>query len=118
VTSELKSIVGKRVRGARKAAGLTQAQLAEAVNRTTEAVSNIERGKSLPSLEVLQRIAGATGSSLVELVAAPGAAGASGDRAGLEAELFAIGRRLSTGNLRIAVQQLRALETGSGTANS
>lgn len=53
---ELNKIIGLRIRRARESAGLTQEALAEKIDRTKEAVSNIERGINLPSLDTLQRI--------------------------------------------------------------
>jgi transcriptional regulator with XRE-family HTH domain len=55
----LKQSLGKRIRTARRSAGLTQEQLAERVGRSTEAISNIERGASLPALETLASVADA-----------------------------------------------------------
>lgn len=53
---QLNKIVGLRIKRAREGAGLTQEALAERVDRTKEAISNIERGINLPSLDTLQRI--------------------------------------------------------------
>lgn len=53
---ELNKIIGLRIKRAREGVGLTQEALAERVDRTKEAVSNIERGINLPSLDTLQRI--------------------------------------------------------------
>ena len=50
---ELKFKIGFRVREARKQRGMTQAELAEAVDKTFETISNIERGKTAPSLYTL-----------------------------------------------------------------
>lgn len=54
---ELKKQIGIRVRAARRQRGLTQEQLAERVERTVAAISNIERGSSLPTLATLDTIA-------------------------------------------------------------
>ncbi|GJD57069.1 helix-turn-helix domain-containing protein [Methylobacterium dankookense] len=53
---ELNKIVGLRIKRARENAGLTQETLAELADRTKEAISNVERGVNLPSLETLNRI--------------------------------------------------------------
>ncbi len=53
----LKRSIGHRVLAARTHAGLTQEQLAAEIGRSVEAVSNIERGLSLPTLETMDRIA-------------------------------------------------------------
>lgn len=109
VKHDLKSIVGARVRAARKSAGLTQAELADTIDRTVEAVSNIERGKSLPPLDLLQHIGTATGWPLTHLVDVPQDASASPEQARLEMRLLAAGRALPIDQLRIAVVQIEAL---------
>ena len=49
--------LGKRIQSARKEAGLSQEQLAEAIGKSPSAVSTIETGKRGASLETLIRIA-------------------------------------------------------------
>ena len=61
---QLNFVIGLRVRHARESAGLTQEKLAELVDRTKEAISNIERGVNYPALETLHRIADAVGVPL------------------------------------------------------
>lgn len=109
---DLKSIVGARVRAARKSAGLSQARLAEAIDRTVEAVSNIERGRSLPPLDQLQRIGVATGCPLASLVDVPLDESSSPEQARLEIRLQAAARALALDQLRIAVVQIEALRAG------
>lgn len=53
---QLKHNIGAQIRAARDAKRLTQGQLTEAVNRSVEAISNIERGASLPPLDTLSDI--------------------------------------------------------------
>ena len=62
-TGQLEERVGDRVRAARVAAGLTQAQLAQAANVDRAYVSDIENGANT-SLAVLGRLAGALGRKL------------------------------------------------------
>jgi transcriptional regulator with XRE-family HTH domain len=57
VVMDLKSHIGMRVKSARRRVGLTQEQLAEAVSKAVETISNIERGHSLTGLETLEKIA-------------------------------------------------------------
>ena len=68
--TELGRVVGLRVKRAREASGLTQSQLAQRIDRTKEAVSNIERGVNLPSLDTLQAICDVTGIPLAAVVVA------------------------------------------------
>ena len=51
--------LGKRIQSARREAGLSQEQLAEAIGKSPSAVSTIETGKRGASLETLIRIANA-----------------------------------------------------------
>lgn len=57
MTDDLKRLISRRVLAARNDAGLTQERLAEIIERSVEAVSNIERGMSLPTLETIDRVA-------------------------------------------------------------
>ena len=57
-------LVGKRVREARTARGLTAEVLAERVDLATESLRHIEIGSSKPSLQTLYRIATALGVSM------------------------------------------------------
>jgi transcriptional regulator with XRE-family HTH domain len=109
MSQDLKKIVGVRIRAARKAEGLTQAALAEAVDRTEEAISNIERGRSLPKLELLVRLCEVLQTSLSELVEIDIARCADPQRAELEAALFARIARLPIDRLRIAARQIEGL---------
>lgn len=56
MATKLNQLVGIRLKAARSRAGLTQEQLAEKVDRTKEAISNVERGHNLPTLETLERM--------------------------------------------------------------
>jgi len=57
VMTNLKHRVGKRLRKIRRNLDITQEQLAEAVGVTAESISNIERGKTAPSFETMEKIA-------------------------------------------------------------
>ena len=90
--TELGRIVGLRVKRAREASGLTQSQLAERIDRTKEAVSNIERGVSLPALDTLQAICDVTGIPLSAVVEVFGDDGGTQDQ---RAQLNALFGKLS-----------------------
>lgn len=109
MTQDLKLIIGARLRAARRAAGMTQSQLAEAVSRTVEAISNIERGRSLPPLDLLDRAAELLEVSLAELIQPVESGGSLSERAGLEAEGRAVLAKLPPAHLRAAIKQLAAL---------
>ena len=57
--------LGMKIASARKAAGLTQAELAERVGTKQASISKIETGRVVPTLPVLDRIARAVGSPIV-----------------------------------------------------
>lgn len=57
--SDIKRLLGKKIRLIRRARNLTQEQLAEYVDIGTPNISYIENGKFAPSIETLQRIANA-----------------------------------------------------------
>jgi transcriptional regulator with XRE-family HTH domain len=65
----MREILSARIRELRSARGFSQEELAERVGLTSQAMSNIERKRSLPSLDTLEALArelGATPSSLLE----------------------------------------------------
>lgn len=53
---DIKREVGLRIKTIRKLRRLDQAELAERIDRTPDAVSQLERGVSLPSFETLERL--------------------------------------------------------------
>lgn len=55
--------LGRRLARRRRAAGLTQAQLADRMGTTQAAVSRSESGRTMPSLPWLDRFARATGGA-------------------------------------------------------
>lgn len=59
--------LGQRVHELRELVELTQAQLAEKVHVTTETVSRLERGQSIPSIARMEDFAKALGVELHEL---------------------------------------------------
>lgn len=62
------SSVSAHIREHREKAGLTQAQLAEAVFATRQTVGNWERGATLPDIQSLQLLAGVFGVTVDELL--------------------------------------------------
>ena len=61
---DVQSRFGRRVRELRKQKGLTQEQLAEAIGRSVDTVSNIERGSSLTRISTVAAIADVLGVSM------------------------------------------------------
>ena len=62
-----KSLLGKRIREIRKSQGISQEQLAERASISAQYVSNIERGKENPTLDLLLRLAEALRVSLGQM---------------------------------------------------
>lgn len=56
--------IGERIRDRRRARGMTQLDLADAVGLTVESVSRAERGTIQPKVETLRKIAAALGTTL------------------------------------------------------
>lgn len=51
------SLIGKRIARRRKSLGLKQSEIEERADITSKYLSNIERGVSIPSTEVIMRLA-------------------------------------------------------------
>jgi transcriptional regulator with XRE-family HTH domain len=99
--------IGLRVRALRRSRGLTQAELAERAERSNEAISGLERGKYVPSLDTAVAVARALNVPLAELVGEQSTD--SPKRARLLGELSAAARALSDADLETAVEQVNAL---------
>jgi PAS domain S-box-containing protein len=65
--SEVARSFGRRLSSLRKMEGLTQARLAALLEVTPEYVSNLERGSSTPSFELLGRLAGVLRTEIANL---------------------------------------------------
>ena len=105
-----KSYLGEQLRSLRKQAGLTQEELATKVERTGEAISNIELGKSVPTIETLLAISSSLEVPIWDFF--PPTAfddGVSQNRMKLEAETVSVLRGLSDQQLRVALAQIKAL---------
>lgn len=68
-SSDLSSRLSRNIAERRRALGLTQAQLAERLGVDTETLSRFERGKHLPSLLTLERLASLLMLTMGELLA-------------------------------------------------
>ena len=60
--------LGRRIKEARKAEGLTQEKFAEMIDIATEYMSRIETGASRPSLALIEKISGVFGIEEAELM--------------------------------------------------
>lgn len=73
---KIKARLGSNIAGCRKAAGLTQAGLAEKLNYSDKAISKWERGESIPDVLTLLQLSQLFGVSLDDLVGGESPAGA------------------------------------------
>ena len=64
---ELKQRFGKRVQMLRRQRNMTQEKLAEAIDRSTDTVSNIETGRLSTRIDTAMKLAQTLGVSLSEL---------------------------------------------------
>tara|TARA_X000001316_G_C920185_1_gene34333 strand:+ start:1099 stop:1434 length:336 start_codon:yes stop_codon:yes gene_type:complete len=97
-----------RLRVLRKRRGLTQDQLSEKIGRSVDAVSNLERGKSLPNFETLERLSQELGVPIRDFFDF-NEDDLSPARSAALAELMDIARSLSDEDLGIALAQAKAL---------
>lgn len=107
---DIKKNIGIKIRVLRKQKGLSQAKLAELIERSTEAVSNLERGESLPSIDTLIRL-----SDKLDVPTHYFFEGAASDNVGnwrMEkvSELISIAYGLSDKELELAVNQMKAFK--------
>ena len=110
MTMDLRKYVGHRVRLARKQRGMTQEQLAEAVGKAVETISNIERGHAHTGLETLERLAGVLETPIRDFFEEAGEdRDVSRERLGLEDRLRGLSRDLTDGELRVSVDQAESL---------
>lgn len=65
--SELRALLGARVKTFRAELGLSQEALAHRIDRTVETVSKIERGAASPTMDTLARLADALEVKFVDL---------------------------------------------------
>lgn len=104
--------IGSLVRQLRKAQGMTQTELAEAIGRTMDAVSMIERGNSVPSVETLIALSKALNASIESLLL-PEDAHITPVRRDKINQGYTVLASLPDDKLLIAVDQLKALARSS-----
>lgn len=95
-----------RLREIRKDRGLSQEKLAALCDRSIEAISNLERGKNLPSFETLEKLTEALNIPARDFFDYDDD---DPERSGLLASLFDAARSLDTSDLKLAVNQVRAI---------
>jgi transcriptional regulator with XRE-family HTH domain len=104
-----KQRVGHRIKLARRRRGLSQEELAERVDRSTEAISSIERGRTLPNFVTLERLARALDVPTRDFFDIGPEVGDNPKRSRLLVELVEAARSLGDADLELALEQLQAL---------
>ena len=64
MSSDIGIRLGERIKHLREAKGMTQAQLATALGKSIETISNFERGKTIPSVRTLEHVANVLGQPI------------------------------------------------------
>ena len=98
------SAIGARVRTLRKRRGLTQAELAGRIGRSTEALSVLERGRSTPTLPVLGRLSEELAVPLRDFFAPAGQDGQGPEAAAAFTALVDCARLLPPGDLGLSAR--------------
>ncbi len=114
---DLKRLIGLKVQAARARKKWTQEQVAAAIDRTPESVSNIERGRNLPTLETLSRIAHTLGVPLRDFFDDQGEfRGRNQRRIALELKIRELVRELRDDDLEIALGHVEIIRSRRGPA--
>lgn len=111
--ARLKAIVGTNVKMLREKRGFSQEQLAVAIDRTWQAISHIETGKTLPPLPTLGALATALGVSMADLLSEVGLP-VTDRRSDLFSQAQVTLADLSDDQLETAVKLLAVLREGFG----
>ena len=105
--------VGHRIKLARQRGDLSQEDLAERIDRSVAAVSNMERGRTLPSFMTLERLARAFDMPVREFFdLGPETGESNPKRSRLVTELVEATRLLSDADLEVALELVQALHRG------
>lgn len=106
---DLKRRIAIKLKAVRKSRQLTQNELAERAGRSVDAISNIERGKGLPSVETLEAVAKGLNIPIADLFSATGDELESAGRLLMLARLNDLGRGFDDRELGRALRILEAL---------
>lgn len=109
--SRLKAVIGANIKALRERHGMNQEQLGEAIGRTWQSISLIERGKTLPPLTTLGALATTLGVAPSDLLSETGLP-RSDHRADLLRQAEISLADLSDAQLETAVRMLAVLREG------
>ncbi|PHR60689.1 MAG: hypothetical protein COA43_05980 [Robiginitomaculum sp.] len=105
-----KERIGRRVKAIRKQKGLTQAQLAELIDRSEDALSQIERGLNFPHVSTIERISIKLGVPLETFFDSIEGDESTPKRAGLQARLTALTNELDDAGLALAAEIIESIQ--------
>lgn len=106
---KLRDRVSLRIKTIRRRRGLTQAELAEKIGRSGDAISQLERGLSLPSFETLDRLADALEVPIRDFFDSERTEEGSVQRRKLLTEVIDMARKMTDKELQVAAQVLEAV---------
>jgi transcriptional regulator with XRE-family HTH domain len=108
--AQIKIHIAQMIKSTRQQKGFTQQDLRERIGRTSESLSNIERAKSIPSVEILLALAAALELPVSAFFPELDQNGeANPKQLRLKTEASGIIRNLSDRMLETAIKQLEAL---------
>lgn len=107
--AEFKRLFGQKVQSYRRQRNLTQEEMAERIQRSTDTVSNIERGVSSTRIETAFRIAEVLGVPLVEFFDVETVAAADRERRQLIRKLLDVVATEQPDVLETVISQAEAL---------
>jgi len=102
----MKEFIGQMVRDGRKNKGMTQEDLAAVIDLSVQAISNLERGETLPNLQSLVSLSEALNIPIQHFFEHSDSSPARNKK---EAELIGLLHELDDKSLDIAIKQIRAL---------
>src|SRR3954465_1166621 len=97
----MRDYIAQVVREARRARGLTQEDLAARIGVATQSLSNLERGKTMPTIATLMRMAEELDMPVASFLPTCGP-GKSDQRLSSEAQIAALLDRLSDQEVKMA----------------
>jgi transcriptional regulator with XRE-family HTH domain len=103
----MKEFIGTLIRTARKNKAMTQEALAGQIELSVQAISNLERGETLPTIETLSKLSQTLDIPVQSFF--QGNALSTPKRSKMEAEFLAEMQQLDDNSLAIALKQIRAL---------
>ncbi len=105
----MSSNIGRKVKKARKQKGISQASLAEKIERSVDTISHIERGLSLPTIETVILLSRELDIPLHHLLDLPNPNEKDNRRLNQIEEIQAIVYNLSDSELNTVLKLLKAL---------